>query len=138
MINTIQNRGKKMRYAITYENHEVFQHFGKTPAFLLLDVEDGQVVQHVVSTNGKGHGALAGFLKEHDVNTLICGGIGQGARDALATAGIALIAGASGDVDVVLKHLLDGTLKDDPSGMCNHHHEGHEHNCGSHSCGSEE
>ena len=52
-----------MRYAITYENNMVFQHFGKTPQFLMVDLEDGKLTQELVSTDGKGHGALAGFLK---------------------------------------------------------------------------
>ena len=132
-----------MRYAITYENNMVFQHFGKTPQFLMVDLEDGKLTQELVSTDGKGHGALAGFLKEHHVDTLICGGIGQGARDALAAANISLISGAKGSIEDVLSALTAGTLKDDPSGMCNHHHEGErhscsheekEHSCTSHSC----
>lgn len=125
-----------MRYAITYENGSVFQHFGKTPAFMILDVDEGNVQKEVVSTDGKGHGALVGFIKQHHVETLICGGIGQGARDALKAAGIALISGADGDAESVIEKLLAGKLHDDPSGMCNHHHEGHKHDCGSHTCGS--
>ena len=82
-------------------------------------------------------------MKEHHVDTLICGGIGQGARDALAAANISLISGAKGSIEDVLSALTAGTLKDDPSGMCNHHHEGEghscsheekEHSCTSHSC----
>ena len=44
----------------------------------------------VVDTNGSGHGALAGFLMQNGVDTLICGGIGGGAQAALAEAGIKL------------------------------------------------
>ena len=66
-----------MKIAVTYENGEIFQHFGHTEAFKIYDIADGKVVSaEVVDTNGSGHGALAGFLVAHGVDTLICGGIG--------------------------------------------------------------
>ena len=66
--------------AVTYENGEIFQHFGHTETFKIYDIADGKVVSaEVVDTNGSGHGALAGFLVAHGVDTLICGGIGGGA-----------------------------------------------------------
>lgn len=122
-----------MKYAITYQNEEVFQHFGKCPSFLLLDVEDGIIARRtMLDANGSGHGALVTLLAEANVDTLICGGIGQGARNALEEAGISLISGAKGNVEAVINALIEGTLADDPSGMCNHHHEGEHHDCGSH------
>ena len=73
-----------MKIAVTYENGQVFQHFGHTAQFKLYTVEDGKVLSsEVVDTNGSGHGALAGFLESLGVNALICGGIGGGARFAL-------------------------------------------------------
>lgn len=123
-----------MRYAITHENNEVFQHFGKTPQFLIVDILGTEVSREVLSVNGKGHGALVTLLHEHNIDTLVCGGIGQGARDALATNHIELISGAKGDMDSIVEGLLTGDLKDDPSGKCNHHHEGESHNCAGHSC----
>lgn len=122
-----------MKYAITFENNQVFQHFGKTPLFMMVDVIDGVAQENIIPTDGKGHGALVGFLKEYQVDVLVCGGIGQGARDALTASNIALISGAKGNIKDIISSILDGSLKDDPSGMCNHHHEG-EHNCGSHDC----
>lgn len=126
-----------MKYAITYENHMVFQHFGKCPAFLLIDIEDGIIVKkELLSANGSGHGALVTLIQEAGVDVLVCGGIGQGARDALAKANIALIGGASGNVDEIVEQLKKGTLQDDPNGKCNHHHEEGNHDCGNHDCGS--
>ncbi len=89
-----------MRIAVTYEDGKVFQHFGHTEQFKLDDVEEGQVkATEVISTDGNGHGALARFLQEHKVDTLICGGIGGGAQQALALAGINLYGGVKGDAD---------------------------------------
>ena len=142
-----------MRIAVTYENGEIFQHFGRTENFKIYEVEENKVVSsEVISSNGSGHGALAGVLEEQNVDVLICGGIGGGALNALAQAGIEVCAGASGDTDKAVEDYLNGNLVD--AGMtCNHHGEGHtcghhdeghicghhseneEHNCG---CGSQD
>ena len=80
-----------MKLAVTYENGQVFQHFGHTENFKIYTVENGAIVSsQVVSTGGKGHGALGGFLRDQGVSALICGGIGGGARTALGNAGITL------------------------------------------------
>ncbi|MBE6351267.1 MAG: dinitrogenase iron-molybdenum cofactor biosynthesis protein [Spirochaetaceae bacterium] len=126
-----------MKVAITYENGEIFQHFGKTPNFLIAEV-DGKEIKNteIVSTNGSGHSALFQFLSDLNVNVVVCGGIGQGARDALSSGNIQLIAGQSGSAEAALQFFANGDLKDNPAGSCNHHHDEGEHNCGSHNCGS--
>ena len=88
----------------------------------------------MVDTNGSGHGALAGFLMQQGVTTLICGGIGGGARLALANAGITLYGGVSGSADEAIAALLDGTLGYDPDAHCNHHEHQPGHSCGNHGC----
>ncbi len=104
-----------MKLAVTYENGQVFQHFGHCEQFKLYEVQDGKVVSsQVVSAVGSGHGALAGFLQRHGVDTLICGGIGGGARTALAEAGIQLYPGVSGDADGKVADLLAGKLAFNP------------------------
>lgn len=126
-----------MKIAVTYEAGLVFQHFGHTAAFKLYDVENGQVVSsQVVDTNGSGHGALATFLREQGVDTLICGGIGGGARIALGEAGIAVYGGVHGDCDDVVSDFLAGQLNYDPNARCSHHDHDHNHSCGGHGCGS--
>ena len=83
-----------MKIAVTYENGQVFQHFGHTEQFKVYEVENGKIVKsEIVDTNGQGHGALAEFLLNGGVEVLICGGIGGGARNALAEAGIELYPG---------------------------------------------
>ncbi|MBQ1501607.1 MAG: DUF134 domain-containing protein [Firmicutes bacterium] len=124
-----------MRIAVTYENGQVFQHFGHTEQFKIYDVADGKVVSsQVVDTIGSGHGALAGFLAAQQADALICGGIGGGAQMALAEAGIRLYAGIRGSADEAVAALLEGTLSYDPEANCDHH--GHEHGsaCGEHGC----
>ena len=66
-----------MKIAVTYEDGIIFQHFGHTQYFKIFDVENGVIQkEQVVDTQGSGHGALVGFLIEHNVDTLLCGGIG--------------------------------------------------------------
>ena len=131
-----------MKIAVTYEAGQVFQHFGHSEQFKVYTVENGQVVSsQVVDTNGSGHGALAGFLRAQGVDILICGGIGGGARTALAQAGIQLYPGVSGPADQAVEALLTGTLHFNPDTVCAHHHgeHGEGHSCGGHhhggSCG---
>ena len=127
-----------MKIAVTYDNGQIFQHFGHTEMFKVYEVEDGQIKNtDLVSALGSGHGALAGFLTANGVDTLICGGIGGGAQMALAQAGIKLYGGVSGDADNAVNAFINGTLGYDPDVKCNHHDHGDSgHSCGSHSCGS--
>ncbi len=123
-----------MRIAVTYDNGEVFQHFGHTEQFKFYDVENGNIVkEQVVSTNGFGHGALAGFLQEAKVDALICGGIGMGAQMALAEVGIKIYGGVQGNCDEAAKSLISGTLSFDPDAHCDHHdHKEGDCNCHNH------
>ena len=127
-----------MRVAVTYENGEIFQHFGHTAQFKVYDIQDGKIVaSEIVDTNGSGHGALAGLLNVMKVDALICGGIGGGAQMALAEAGIKLYGGVSGSADAAAQALAEGKLDYNPAVRCDHHdHHGEGHTCGSHGCGS--
>lgn len=127
-----------MKIAVTYDNGNVFQHFGKTEFFKVYEVEDNKVVSsEVIGSNGTGHGALAGLLADRNVDVLICGGIGGGAQAALAEAGVELCAGAEGDTDQAVEAYLKGELVS-TGANCDHHH-GEDHSCGDHedghSCG---
>ncbi|MDD3115101.1 MAG: DUF134 domain-containing protein [Anaerovibrio sp.] len=127
-----------MRIGVTYADGQIFQHFGHTEEFKIYDVEDGRVTaSEVVSTNGSGHGALAGVLKTLKVDVLICGGIGGGAQNALAAEGIRLYGGAAGSADKAVEALLAGTLSFNPDVHCDHHDHNHGnggHTCGNHGC----
>ena len=130
-----------MKIAVTYENGQIYQHFGHCENFKVYTIEDGKVADaKVENAAGSGHGALAGFLKTMGVEVLICGGIGGGAQMALAEAGIQLYGGVMGEADAAVAALLEGNLAYNANVQCNHHGHGHGHEdghaCGSHGCGS--
>ena len=127
---------RQMRIGVTYENGEIFQHFGHTEQFKLYDIEDGEIKQtQVADTNGQGHGALSSFLTNAGVDVLICGGIGGGAQTALAAAGIQLFGGVSGNADEAVQNYIAGNLNYNPQVHCTHHD--NDHTCGEHHCGED-
>ncbi len=137
--NIVVKEKNTMRIAVTYDNGDIFQHFGHTEQFKLYDVQDEKIVgEQVVDTNGSGHGALAGFLHAAQADALICGGIGMGAQMALAKAGVKLYAGVQGSADEAARALAEGRLDYDPNARCDHHEHhdgdcGHDH-CAEHQC----
>lgn len=138
--NMQQHKGEaNMKIAVTYANGQIFQHFGHTEQFKIYEIDGDRIVaSEVVDTNGSGHGALAGFLMQHGVNTLICGGIGGGAINALTQAGIKVYAGAQGNCDACVEALIAGTLAQTGEATCDCHGHDHEHihehggSCGCH------
>ena len=126
----------KTKIAVTYENGEVFQHFGHTKEFKFYTVEDKKIVDsEIVPTMGSGHSMLADFLLLNGVTVLICGGIGGGAKAALAQKGIELRGGVRGNADEKAQAYVDGTLEYNAVVECTHHHD-HDHEegycCGHH------
>ena len=128
-----------MRVATTYDNGNIFMHFGRSEQFKIYDIQDGKVLnEQVVGTGGTGHGALAGLLAYGGVDTLICGGIGGGAITALSQSGITVYAGAQGSCDACVEALIAGTLAQSGEATCDCHGHDHEHthehgeSCGCH------
>ncbi|MBQ6611959.1 MAG: FKBP-type peptidyl-prolyl cis-trans isomerase [Oscillospiraceae bacterium] len=125
-----------MRIAVTYEQGDVFQHFGHTGEFKVYDVEEGKVINsEIIGSDGSGHSALAALLNDKGIDVLICGGIGGGAQAALSERGIELCAGASGNADEAVEAYLRGELVN-TGANCDHH--GESHSCGEHGCGGQE
>ena len=126
-----------MKIAVTYEKGLIFQHFGHSEKFKIYEVENNKIItSQIVNSNGNGHGALAGFLANLGVEILICGGIGLGARNALASVNIQVYPGTNGNVDLIIQDFIQGNLNFDPNTECHHHDHEHDHQCGDHGCGS--
>ncbi len=136
--NIIQKGTGTMRIGVTYENGEVFQHFGHTEQFKLYDVADGKIVsEQIVPTNGSGHGALAGFLKARRWTRSSAAASAWVRRTHWQKPGFSFTAGDR-SADAAAKALAEGTLRYDPDARCDHHEGGHEcghHHEGGHECG---
>ena len=124
-----------MKIAVPYADGLVFQHFGHTPAFKIYEIRAGEILnEEELDATGSGHGALAQMLSQQGVNLLICGGIGGGAKMALAEAGIVVMGGVAGEADDAVDAFLAGNLRFNPNASCAHHDHGESHSCGGH-CG---
>lgn len=125
-----------MKIAVTYENGEVFQHFGKTETFKVYETDGDRIVSaEVIGTDGAGHEALADYLLMKGVDAVLCGGLGSGALAALSEAGIEVFSGVQGDAAAAVEAFLKGELVS--TGANCHEHDGQEaeSGCGGH-CGS--
>lgn len=100
------------RVAVPYEDGGIFLHFGRARQFKFYDIDGDRIMSSkIVNTYGSGHCALAGILNALDVDILLCGGIGTGARAALAAAGIRLYSGLSGSADRAVDALIAGSFQ---------------------------
>lgn len=118
-----------MKIAVTTEGSQIFQHFGKCPVFTIFTVENGSIQgKTAMDASKNGHAALASFLKDSRVDVVICGGIGEGAKQMLSSVGIKLISGIEGNIDRAVTSYLSGDLSD-LGGACNHEEHGYDHVC---------
>lgn len=117
-----------MKIAVTYENGMIFQHFGHTQFMKIYETDENLDIQsfQIVSMGEHSHHDIASYIKELGVDTLICGGIGQGAVDAINRVGITLYAGNSGNADMNVIKFLSGEMKKNSEANCTNHHHHHD------------
>lgn len=104
-----------MRIAATYEDGQIFQHFGRNQTFKVYEVDNGQVTDvRLIDAGGIGHSTLSMVLNQLRIETIICGGISTNAYKALTAFDITIYPGVEGNADDALDALLAGNLKYDP------------------------
>jgi len=131
-----------MRIAISTDGTQVSPHFGRCPAFTLVDVESGRLIgRQMIPNPGHQPGFIPRFLHEKEVNVIVTGGMGARAQDIFQELGMETVLGVSGNVDEVIERFLAGTLTggaslcDHGSGkgygvektVCDHPHDDHHH-----------
>ena len=131
-----------MRIAISTDGDQVSAHFGRCPAFTIVEIKDGEVIDTSLIDNPGHHpGYLPRFLDEKGVECIVAGGMGQRAEMLFEQQGIDRIVGVSGSIADVVARLSDGTLKGGESlckpgagkgyGVekteCDHEENGHDH-----------
>lgn len=121
-----------MKIAVASMQGEVSQHFGHCEKFMIYETNESQIlsVQEIINPAQHSHGQLPIMLKEHEVNVVIAGGIGAGAKQLLQNADIVLYSGVSGNAVEAVYMFLSGKLVDADSD-CGHHH-GDDHDHGQH------
>jgi predicted Fe-Mo cluster-binding NifX family protein len=123
-----------MKIAIPSKNNMVDSHFGHCDYFTVFTAEEGKII-HVEELPAAADcgckSGLAGNLRQMGVETLLAGGIGQGAINVLNSHGIEVYRGCSGNVRKLAEDYLKGVISDSGD-TCNHHHHhhGHEGSCG--------
>jgi len=101
-----------MKIAISTDGEFVSAHFGRCPAFTLVEIEENKVINRETIANPGHHpGFLPSFLAEKGVEYIICGGMGQRAQGMFAENQIKPVVGVQGKVHDVTDKLLKGQLK---------------------------
>lgn len=101
-----------MKIAISTEGNTVSSHFGRCPAFTILEIENGQLVNRKIIDNPGHHpGFLPQFLHDKGVECIIAGGMGHRAVGLFAEQNIKIIVGITGTIDEIIEKIQKGTLK---------------------------
>jgi len=109
-----------MRFAIAVEQGQVADHFGRCEGFLLVDIDDGRELgREWLDCPSHEPGLLPRVMSEHQVDLVVCGGMGPRAQQLLAQFGLRALYGVAGPVDQVLLGLADGSIAAGDS-TCHH------------------
>ena len=101
-----------MKAAVAVDGTEVAPHFGRCEAYVVADLDDGQVgpVERVESP-GHEPGRLPAMLNELGVKIVVAGGMGPRAIGFFQEYGIDVIAGVTGPAEAALALLARGELE---------------------------
>jgi predicted Fe-Mo cluster-binding NifX family protein len=119
-----------VKVAIATENGYVSAHFGRCPAYTLVDIEDGKVVgRQEIPNPGHSPGFLPGYLSEKGVDVIIAGGMGPRAQGLFADNNIQTITGVQGKIDEVIERFISQRLEAGRD-LCDHERDGgHDDSC---------
>ncbi|MGQ9524115.1 MAG: NifB/NifX family molybdenum-iron cluster-binding protein [Armatimonadota bacterium] len=108
------------RIAIAADGNAVASHFGRCTQFVLVDVDQGQVVgQSTRPCPAHEPGSFPAFVASLGATHIVAGGMGPRAVQHFANLGITPLIGVAGSVDEVVQSWLAGTLVTGGS-LCQH------------------
>jgi predicted Fe-Mo cluster-binding NifX family protein len=117
-----------MKIALPSNGIEVDEHFGHCQAFTIFDVNDeNKIVSQEVLSPPPGCGCKSNIvpqLAHMGVSVMLAGNMGGGAVNVLASHGIQVVRGCSGNVREVAQAWLAGRVKDSGTGCHHHGHDG--------------
>jgi len=109
-----------MKIAVATDGNMVSEHFGHSPTYTIVNVENGKITsKEIIPNPGHQPGFLPSYLGNLGVNCVIVGGIGARAVELFGRNGIEVIMGAVGPVDTVIENYINGTLQSTES-ICSH------------------
>lgn len=101
-----------MKIAMPYQDGVLLEHFGRAKEFIIYNVSDlDPVTSEVIAPEDLSHAAVARALKEHGVDVVLCGSIGEHARQAVEGEHMLVFSGITGAADDVLERFLQGNLE---------------------------
>ena len=101
-----------MKIAISTDNDQVSEHFGRCPDFTIVEIEDNKVIKkEVIENPGHKTGFLPKYFNEQGVNCVIAGGAGFRAQQFFEEFGVKLITGVQGKIDDVIDDFIKGELE---------------------------
>lgn len=132
--NSLKSGATKIAVA-TDEQKNVYGHFGTATLFTVYSMKDGVLEgKSELKNDGTGHDATVAKLIAEDISVVICGGIGAPAMESLMAAGVLVIPGIQGDIDVAVSSFLDGSISAGSTPTCSSHEEGEGCNCNGGCC----
>lgn len=117
-----------MKIAIPTRDGVVDDHFGHCDHYTIYTIEDKTITARETLPAPQGCGCKSGIASElaaMGVEVMLAGNMGEGAMNKLSSAGIRVIRGCRGDVEVLVKTYLTGFVFD--SGITCDHHDCHNH-----------
>jgi predicted Fe-Mo cluster-binding NifX family protein len=120
-----------MKIAVPSRDGLVDEHFGHCKEFLILRVEGKTLVPEATIASPESCGCKSGVasdLAAAGVTHVVAGNMGEGAVRVLASHGMTVVRGASGDARSAAEAFAKGVLVDSGVGCTAHSEPGHECN----------
>jgi predicted Fe-Mo cluster-binding NifX family protein len=117
-----QRKELQMRIALSTDGGYISAHFGRCPAYTIVDIEEGRIInREEISNPGHQPGFLPQFLSQRGVDCIIAGGMGPRAQALFSQQNIETIIGVQGSIDEVIDKFISRELESGED-LCDHRH----------------
>jgi len=100
-----------MKIAIPTDNEYASPHFGRSPQFTIVDIENNkEVKRELIDNPGHEPGFIPEFLNKKGVKCIISSGMGNRAQELFKSNNIEVLLGVEGKIDDIIKCFISGEL----------------------------